>query len=357
MEENQFVSKPKKKRTLLRVLGIIIGILLVLGLSLGFYVFKCLQPYTNVKKEIVVDIPMNSSLKTISEVLEKDGVIRNSKVFYYYARYHKETDLRAGKYQLSSDMELDEIIGKIKEGKTMEDKSKFTIPEGYTTRQIADLLEKKGLTTKKEFMKAVNYGKYPEIWYLKHVPNKPLVKYKLEGFLFPKTYTVKEGATAEEIVKVMLEQTAEEFPKEWINELAKNHISFYDAMIVASIVEREAASDNERSRIAGVYYNRLKKGMKLQADATIQYVMDKQKSRLLYKDLKLNTQYNTYMYKGLPPGPIANSGIASIKAAVFPEKHDYLYYVTKKDGSGEHYFSKTYELHEHNIRLSKQNPK
>lgn len=354
MNEKHEVSKPSKKRKILRVLVALIAIVFVMVGSFGFYVFQSLQPFKEKKEEVEITIPLNSSLKTIAEILEDKGVIKNNKAFYYYARYHKETEFKAGEYTLSPNMELGAIIKKLKEGKLIEKDSTFTVPEGYTVRQIAELLEEKGFTTKEEFFDALKNGDYSGIWYLKKIPTDRTVKYPLEGFLFPKTYTVEEDATAEDIVRMMLEQTAKEIPQEWMNELLKNKVTFYDAMILASIVERETVVERERPKVATVYYNRIQKGMKLQADATIQYVLDKQKSRLLYSDLELDTKYNTYKYEGLPPGPISNPGLASIKAAIFPEKHDYLFYVTKKDGSGGHYFSKTFEEHEHYIRLSKK---
>jgi len=354
MEQEKSLSKQQKKRKIFKVIGILFLIGLVLVSSIAVYVFHSLEPYKNDTKEKAVSIPLNSTVMDIAKILKSKGVIRNAKTFYYYARYKNQTDLKAGEYTLSPSTDIDTLLEQLKQGKIIENEYTFTIPEGYTVRQIAALLEEKGFTTKQKFLDALENGNYSDIWLVKKIPTDKGVKFPLEGLLFPKTYTIKKDATAEDIVRMMLEQGAKEIPKEWMAELQKRKMSFYDALIIASIVERETIVDAERAKVAAVYYNRLNKGMKLQADATIQYVMDKQKDRLLYSDLDLETKYNTYKYEGLPPGPISNPGLSSIKAAVFPETHDYLFYVTKKDGSGEHHFSKTFEQHEHYIRLSKK---
>lgn len=357
MEQEKEIKTSSKKRKILKIVGILFLVALVCMASFAIYVFHSLEPYTEQKKTKQVSVPMDSTLDDISRILEEEGIIRNAKTFYWYARYKDETDFKAGEYTLSPSMEIDTLLEKLKQGKIIENEYTFTIPEGYTVRQIAQLLEDKGFTTRQAFFDALKNGNYSDIWTIAKIPKDKGVKFPLEGFLFPKTYTIKEGASAETIIRTMLEQGAKEIPKEWMTELQKRKVSFYDAMIIASIVERETIAEGERDKVAAVYYNRLKKSMKLQADATIQYVMDKQKNRLLYSDLDLETKYNTYKYEGLPPGPISNPGIESIKAAIFPATHDYLFYVTKKDGSGEHHFSKTFAQHEHYIRLSKKEGK
>jgi UPF0755 protein len=152
----------------------------------------------------------------------------------------------------------------------------------------------------------------------------------------------------------MLKQFSVEFDKSLYPLLDERGLSLHEAVTFASIIEREVRVDKERAMVAGVYYNRLTQGLLLQADATVQFALGEQRDIITYKDLEIDNPYNTYRYKGLPPGPIAAPGKRAIEAVIYPETHDFLYYVTKKDGTGEHYFSKTYQEHLRNIALSKK---
>jgi UPF0755 protein len=171
---------------------------------------------------------------------------------------------------------------------------------------------------------------------------------------------LKKGSKEDEILIRMfqeLDNKLNQLPEGWEEQLKLLGISFHQAMTVASLVEREVRVPDERKMVAGVIYNRFKRQMQLQIDATVQYALDKPKERLLHEDLKVDSPYNTYQIPGLPPGPIASPSLASIEAALFPETHDFLFYVTKKDGSGGHLFAKTYREHQKNIRISNQTAK
>ncbi|WP_231705755.1 endolytic transglycosylase MltG, partial [Effusibacillus lacus] len=191
--------------------------------------------------------------------------------------------------------------------------------------------------------------------FVRQIPKKPGMRYRLEGYLFPETYEIKQGATEHEIIDRMLKQFDKVVSPDLREKFKANGLSLHDAVTMASLIEREARVAKERPTISGVIHNRLqqKPPMLLQIDATIQYVVG-QKPELLYKDLEVESPYNTYKYEGLPPGPIASPGLDSLKAAASPEKHELFYYVTKKDGTGEHYFAKTLEEHNRNIALSEQ---
>jgi len=181
---------------------------------------------------------------------------------------------------------------------------------------------------------------------LKELPAK---KNNLEGYLFPDTYYPGSDSGPDKIVQMMLQNFEQVMERnDYISKARSKGLNLNEAVTVASMVEREARVESERPIIAGVIYNRLKAGMPLQIDATVQYALGKQKEKLLYKDLEINSPYNTYKISGLPPGPIANPGWPSLKAAIEPEKNNYLYYCAKPDGS--HAFSRTLAEHNRNVQ-------
>lgn len=320
--------------------------LLVVGII--FFMFSAFIYYESLFKPIggdevpkVVDIPPGSSTQEIAKILRSDGLIKNEWFFILRAKaLNSEGKMQAGKYLLNAGMTTDEIIKKIVLGKAQLDSVKFTIPEGFTVKDIANRLSDIGLVNKDKFLYETQNGTF-NYDFLKDVPqNRPD---RLEGYLFPDTYQVRLGASEDDIIKLMLSRF-EEVYKSTIKENAKNLGMTPDQIIIiASMVEKEAMVDSDRRLIAGVIYNRLKKNMKLQIDATVEYALGKHKDKLSYKDLEINSPYNTYMYYGLPKGPISNPGLKSIEAALNPAKHDYYYYVAKNDGT--HIFSKTYTEH------------
>ncbi|GAA0734578.1 endolytic transglycosylase MltG [Clostridium oceanicum] len=211
-----------------------------------------------------------------------------------------------------------------------------TIPEGYNIEEIASKLESLNIINKKEFLHSVDIYKAPS--YIKK-DNKR--KHQLEGFLFPDTYKFMKGEKGEDIIKTMLNRF-EEVRKE-IEDKNKIKIENKDIdkiMTMASVVEKEARVDSERGKVASVFYNRLNKNIKLESCATVIYALGYHKDKLLYKDLKVDSLYNTYLQKGMPVGPISNPGRKSIEAAVKPDKTNYLYFVSKNDGT--HFFTNDY---------------
>lgn len=304
-----------------------------------------------------MEIPPNSSVGRIGKILEENNLIKDAHLFSLYAKIKgKGSDLKAGKYQLTVGQSIDELLVKMSNGDVYKDTITVTIPEGFTVEQIAARLSEKGLVKKDAFLREVNQGKFAQE-IVKGIPADKRMKYRLEGYLFPDTYEFKKGITEHEIIGRMLDRFEEVWNEEWEDKLKQRNLSKHQAITLASIVEREVRAENERKKVAGVYFNRLAKQMPLQADATIQYLFDKQKERITYSDLKMDNPYNTYKVKGLPPGPIANPGEAALDAVVNAEKHNYLFYVTKKDGTGQHYFATTYEEHLRNIDKSKANQK
>lgn len=342
-----------------RIFRWMIALLLLLILAVGgtaLYLYQQLQPVGGEQATKHVNIPSGSSVREIGRMLEEQGLIRNAELFGYYVKYKGVgPKLKAGEYQFAAGQTIDALLLAMTEGKTVINAQRFTIPEGWNVEQIADHLAKEGLVDKAEFLKVVNEGAFPEYPFVASIPKKAERKYRLEGYLFPETYEVKKDATEHEIISKMLAQFQKEWKPEWTDQLNQRKWTVDEAVNLASIVEREVTVDKERTLVAGVYYNRLRDKWPLQADATIQFIFGKQRDRLTYDDLKVDNPYNTYMNPGLPPGPIASPGRASLEAVVKPAEHDYFFYVTKKDGTSEHYFSRTLEEHNANDAKSRGN--
>jgi UPF0755 protein len=261
------------------------------------------------------------------DVLEKNEIIRkNNYTFRILIKLLKlEDQLKYGEYNFSPSMNMLQILDKLLKGEVIA--YKITIPEGYTCTQIAELLDKKEIAEKETFLKLVKDSE--KSW---------------EGYLFPDTYEVPKKYGAENMVKVMLSNYSQIAIKDKFTEKAeKIGFSLDEIIILASIIEKEAKFSEEKNKVSSVFHNRLEKGMKLQSCATIQYILEKPKERLDENDLKIDSPYNTYLYKGLPPGPICNPGLDSILAALEPEEEDYLYFVLGENG--KHIFSKTYQDH------------
>ncbi|MBM7854042.1 UPF0755 protein [Desulfohalotomaculum tongense] len=295
---------------------------------------------------VIIEIPGNSTSRTVAEMLEKKGLIKSAWAFCLYSRYKGwDGKIQAGEYQLSAAMSTPEILGAITRGSQVF--YSFTVPEGYTVEQIAQLLQDKGLVNKEEFLRLCREGIDRHYPFLK---NHPGTNYLLEGYLFPDTYKITKQSTEKDIIYMMLERFNAELEKlNFAQKAEKLNLSVHQAVTIAAMIEKEAIFDKERPIISGVIQNRLKKGMPLQIDATVLYALGEHREVVLYKDLEVESAYNTYRVAALPPGPIACPGSASLKAAVEPEKNSYLYYVAKPDGT--HAFSRT--LAEHNRNIAK----
>lgn len=291
------------------------------------------------RETVSVTIAEGSSLSQIADTLKASGLIGSRLIFKHKA---KDKYPKPGTYNILTGTSVDDIVDILASGAS-DTTVTFTIPEGYSVQQIAKRAEELGICSEKDFLKAADTLEY-DFAFLKNLGVDGSVKYKLQGFLYPNTYFVEKNTAAKEVVKLLL--------GEFENQLNQNNIPYddlYRTVTVASLLQREALLDSEKAKIAGVIENRLKAGMLLQIDASVVYgVTDGQYNvtAVYNKDLKSNSPYNLYKYKGLPPGPICNPDITSIKAARSPEKHDYLYYRTdEKKNDGSHIFTKTYEEH------------
>jgi UPF0755 protein len=207
-----------------------------------------------------------------------------------------------------------------------------TIPEGFVLTQIAERLETKAGIPKADFL-GLAQGHADE-FSADHPYLADAYKGSLEGYLFPKTYRIKQGSTARDVIEMMLKQFDAEMKSVDTSEATSHGLSFNQLVVLASMIERESKLDKERPLVASVIYNRLARGMRLEIDATIEYILPGNRFRLTNRDLRVKSPYNTYRLAGLPPGPISNPGLAALEAAASPADTDYLYYVlTGKDGS------------------------
>ncbi|PWK05097.1 endolytic transglycosylase MltG [Tumebacillus permanentifrigoris] len=328
--------------------------ILLLGGGL-YYVQNQLQPPNTSGQAVEINIEEGATAATVGQRLAELNMIKNPTLFKWYLSYQgTSANLKIGKYYLKQGMSTEEIARVLVEGDAKFNTVKFTIPEGLTVEQIGDALVKQNVVKDKQaFLNEVDKGAFDNA-FVKEIPANTGIKHRLEGYLFPETYEVYQDATPHQVVETMLRQTQATMSAEWQEQLKKQGLSLHSALTIASLVEREARVDQERSIISGVIQNRLKAEppMKLQIDATVQYILGKQKETLLFKDLEIESPYNTYLHEGLPPGPIAAPGRNSIQAALYPAAHDFYFYVTKNDGTGGHYFAHTFEEHEKNIAKS-----
>lgn len=301
----------------------------------------------------LITIAPGSSTAEVAQTLKERGLIRDEQVFRYYSRFLKlDSKLQGGEYELSPAMTPAQILKRLSTGQVVV--YRFTVPEGLTVEETAAVLAEKGLVNRDRFLKlARESAAAAEL-----TGGRKDLKEPLEGYLFPSTYNYRPGVTEEQVLEIMLNGFRQTFTEEWKRRAAELKLSLHEVVTLASIIEKEAQVAKERATISGVYHNRMRVGMKLDADPTVRYALGKPpQEELLYKDLEIESPYNTYRVAGLPPGPIAAPGAASIRAALYPESHDFWYFVAKADGTGEHYFGQTLAEQEANIAKAEENAK
>lgn len=294
-------------------------------------------------KNISLTIPNGASTKSIAKILKQNDMIKSEAAFVYYVKKNNyATKLCSGKFYFSEgEQTFESIVNKlIKGGFDDSNTINITIPEGYTVKQIAELLDSKNIVKEDEFL---NYASNMDITY-DYIEKTGDYK-QLEGFLFPSTYNISLNWSSKEIIDLMLKEFDKHWTEEYQKQADKLGYTTKEIITIASLIEREAKVASERPTISSVIHNRLEIDMLLQIDATIQYILGKQKERLYFKDLEVESPYNTYLNKGLPPTPIAAPGISCIEAALYPEETPYFYYRTKNDNSGEHNFAETLSEH------------
>jgi UPF0755 protein len=292
------------------------------------------QPVSSIEagKPVQVAVPSGANTSEIAQIMAGKGIVANPNMFRIRTRLAKaDGDLRAGVYDLSTGMPYDLVIEKLVKGPPLKYVT-VTIPEGWVVEQIAKRLDKEAGIPKREFLELAKGGAAE--FAQDHPYLKDAYKGSLEGYLFPKTYRLKEGTSARESIEIMLDQFDREVATVDLAAAEKRGMSLPEVVVVASIIEKEARLDKERPLVSSVIYNRLKRDMRLEICATVEYVLPGNRFRLTWRETRTPSEYNTYLHEGLPPGPISNPGLAALEAAISPADTDYIYYVlTGKDGS------------------------
>jgi len=325
--------------------ALILLLVLAAGAAAGYVWYSIEKPYGTIPADgLYVDIPHGASSRAAAHILKKAGVIRNSFAFELYARRHPKRTLEAGEYLFDHPLSGKEVFWKMANGQVFE--QPFTVREGETIFDIARDLEAAKYMSADDFLNAAQDSSQIKDLF----PDART----LEGFLFPATYNLPKHAPAQEITGMMVRKFRETLANVVPNEdpATEPPVSIGSVVTLASLVERETPKPDERRLVAGVFTNRLEKNIPLQCDPTVIYALqmdDEYKGTLTLRDLRLNSPYNTYRNRGLPPGPIGNPGEVALRAALHPALTDYLYFVANTQGG--HFFAST--LAEHNKNVAK----
>jgi len=324
-------------------LRLILVVLLVLALtgSAAWLAWTLLSPYSAFGPDgVILEIRRGTSRRSIARMLEQNGVVRSALAFELLARWRSNVELQAGEYRFDQPASATEVFRKIAEGRVFV--HPLVIPEGLNMFEVAARVEKADLSSAEEFLRAASD---PAL--IRDLA--PQAK-SLEGFLFPATYGFPRSVKATEIAAAMVARFRQAFAAFPAEGRSPHGLSAYEAVTLASLVEEETGQGDERPLIAGVFYNRLARRVALQCDPTVLYAMQlagKNDGVIHLSDLRLNSPYNTYIHRGLPPGPISNPGQAALQAVLFPPQTDYLYFVSNTEGG--HFFSRTLAEHLANV--------
>ncbi len=317
----------------------------------SFFCWGVYFPKDVKEEERLFSVYRGEGVFSVANNLEDMEIIKKDYFFILYAVLTKKNrEIKSGNYTFSSSMSVAEIMEKLVDGKA----EKITIIEGWNLKNIADLLEEKGYGKKEDFFRVAgtppfyNNGKvYPEkkaeIKIESTFLEKELEKTTLEGYLFPDTYYISPGTSMEEIILFFLKNFEKKITPEIKEMMGKEDMSLFETITIASLIEKEVTSFEDKKIVSGIIKKRLQKNMRLQIDATITYLTEKKSLQVSLLETKIDSPYNTYLYSGLPKGPICNPGTESIFAALNPEESDYLYYLSRPNG--ETVFSKTHEEH------------
>lgn len=321
-----------------KLILLLLYIAIPLGVAAGTYTalqFYVLDPLDrNATQPIIFDTENAKSFLGIAQNLEQQGLVQSAFAFRAMARLQKKDVLiKAGEYELSPAMTPQEILDKMVRGDMIQRRA--TVKEGMTIREISVVLEEAGIAKAQE-LQALAYDQYV-------TSEEGITASSLEGYLFPETYNFRRNTPARKIISVMREEFKKRWQPEWDERARSLNLSPHEIVTLASIIEKESGNFDEQPIISSVFHNRLKKGMRLQADPTVIYGIKNFNGNLTKLDLITETPYNTYTIDGLPPGPIANPGSAAIKAALYPADTQFYYFVGNR--AGRHIFSQDLEQH------------
>ncbi len=335
----------------MKKLLLLIFIVLLFAVSFyGIYFSKINKGLSAIGENVSFEIKPGEGVKKISLKLEESKLISSALFFELYIWETKsETRLQAGHYELNPKMSISEIVQKIIDGEVLSQEKNIKLLEGWGIKDMEDYLAKNSITNKNDFSAKVSesvdnwlFGfKMPD--FLETAPKTA----SLEGYLFPDTYRIFNYASADDIVFKMLENFDKKLNQDLRAEIKKQNKSIHDIIIMASIIEKEVRSPRDMAIVAGILYNRMKIGMRLEVDSSVNFASGKNDPGVSLEDLQIDSPYNTYKYNGLPPGPICSPGIEAIKAAIYPQESPYLFYLNRQD-TGETIFSKNFEEHVRN---------
>lgn len=347
----------------LRPVVMVVIALAVVG-GVAYYIYgsitdKYFSPIDPADSAVIeVEIPKSSSLSTISQILYDNGLIRNTTVFKLYADFtDKSHKLKAGTYELSKNMTYDDMLYTMMKGEPPRPVVDVTLTEGMTIENMAEIFVEKGVfENSAEFLEMCRTGEaYNNISYVSDITSDPESQrnYVLEGYLFPDTYNCYQNSDADTIISRMLARFDEIMINDYVNRADEMGMTMDEVITLASIIEKEA-KPQEFKKVSAVFHNRLNSDMPLQSCATMQVVTGLNKYTFTDEELATDSPYNTYMYKGLPEGPICNPGKNAIEAALYPDEEfmqeGYLYFCLTTPETGEQAYAKTYDEHLKNVR-------
>lgn len=347
-KENKMV-----KKIVWSIVIILFTLLVIFGIASYQYVTSSLEPLNlTSKEEIQIEVPSGSSSADISQILEKNKVIKSASVFRFYIKLNNETDFQAGYYLFSPSMTIEEIIQSLQSGGSPVafDGTKILVQEGLTIEQVAESVAKSTNYESTEFLEKIEDTKflmqlketYPEL--LTSALESTETKYVLEGYLFPATYNFSEDMSLEMVIESMVNKT-DEVMQDYYSAIQDKEMTVQQVITLASLIEREGNSYEDRTKIASVFFNRIDAEMPLQSDISVLYALNKHKEIVTYKDLEVDSPYNLYKNKGYGPGPFNNPSEDAIKATLNPVDTNYLYFLADTS-TGKVYFSRTYAEHQ-----------
>lgn len=353
-EDHQVKEELMTQRIVKYIILGLVALALVVGLGCFWYYNDSLKAVNHQKTETVqVTIPIGSSSKDIARLLKSQGLIKNADIFSFYMKAKSVNGLQAGHYDLSPSMDADTIIATLqKGGKPIEVDvdTKLTVVEGMQLEQIAQMVEENTPIKAADFLATANdasfieelKSQYPSL--ISGLDGVEGLKYKLEGYLYPATYDYIAGTNVKDLIKQMVGKMNLEYQK-LKEDMGNTNLTFHQILTLASIIEKEGVTDEDRKLISGVFYNRMNNEMPLQSDITVLYALGEHKELVTIKDTEVDSPYNLYKHTGLGPGPYNSPSLSAIQAAIYPTASDYFYFVADIE-TGNVYYATTLEEHE-----------
>jgi len=329
----------RKKKNKSRFFLVLVFLLLLLS---AYYLYSLNTPVSSSPDLKSFGVTSGQGSTEISRQLKQQGFIRSPLVFQFYVWTQGiSSKLKTGEYFLSQNLSSQEIAEILFKGPGKTKEKRLTFIEGWTLNDFANYLENQGMVKSQDFWPAVQQkASYWDQYEFLAAKPKNL---DLEGYLFPDTYRIYSDTTAEEIVKKMLDNLGAKLTDDILSEIKRQGKTVHEILTLASILEKEVSTDSDRKLVADIFYKRLAADIALQADSTVNYASGKSVSRASAGDLKIDSPYNTYKYRGLPPGPICNPGLSAIMAAIYPTPNSYYYFLTTPEGKV--IYSQTYDEH------------